>query len=398
MSDKYISHHKKVTGFSFANLGFFTGFAGSIIGAVYSLVLLDIFGDPALVGMYVSFYFALMAFITIFASEVFKRFAKAPLLHTSLLIVALSYFMMAFPIAAPTFITIDLVSGAFQVMLGLLVPLFMADFAHGVGMEKLNARRWFFVNLGALTAPIIALSVASEFGIRTPFFLSAALYFMALFVFTKMRIKQQTKKFTTIRARRTLKSVWINIILFFRRKSFIRAYIVMFSDFSLVVIRTIYVPIMVVQNNTTLFGLSIEQTLGVLITLMIIPYIVLAQPAGRLAKKYGKKIILSTAFLIYGMFALWASFADGYTLLAIFVLWHLAGAFIEPMRDLPFFDAAKKAERIRFMGIYRTATSTSRIIVPMLAAALIFASGSTSVVLLLAGAVAIFAGLFVLKK
>ena len=62
MSDKYLSISKKVSGFSFANLGLFTGFAGAIISAIYSLVLLDIFKDPAIVGLYVSGYFVFSGF------------------------------------------------------------------------------------------------------------------------------------------------------------------------------------------------------------------------------------------------------------------------------------------------------------------------------------------------
>ena len=41
--EKYLSMRKNVTGFSFANLGLFTGFASSVVSAVYSLVLLGIF-------------------------------------------------------------------------------------------------------------------------------------------------------------------------------------------------------------------------------------------------------------------------------------------------------------------------------------------------------------------
>ena len=50
--DRYISIGKKVNGFSFANLGFFTGFADGIYNAVYSLVILEIFKSSAIVGIY----------------------------------------------------------------------------------------------------------------------------------------------------------------------------------------------------------------------------------------------------------------------------------------------------------------------------------------------------------
>ena len=38
--DKYISVKQGISGFSFANLGLFTGFADGIYNAVYSLVLI----------------------------------------------------------------------------------------------------------------------------------------------------------------------------------------------------------------------------------------------------------------------------------------------------------------------------------------------------------------------
>ena len=40
--DKYISGRGSISGFSFANLGIFTGFADGVYNAVYSLVILEI--------------------------------------------------------------------------------------------------------------------------------------------------------------------------------------------------------------------------------------------------------------------------------------------------------------------------------------------------------------------
>ena len=52
--DRYISFGKYVSGFSFANMGLFTGFADGIYNAVYSLVILEIFRSSAVVGLYVA--------------------------------------------------------------------------------------------------------------------------------------------------------------------------------------------------------------------------------------------------------------------------------------------------------------------------------------------------------
>ena len=384
--------HKRVSGFSFANMGMFSGFAGSIISAVYSLVLFDIFQNSAAVGIYVSIYFVFAMSVGLFAGEIFKRISKARLFYGCFLMAGIIYAMMGFSIKPATFIALDFTSGIFQILIGLLLPLFMADFSKDVGMEKLNARYWFWINIGALLAPMLALTVADRFGIRAPFFIAAGMYILGLFVFSSMKIIQEDKKATLIHAKRTARSILRHVILFFRRKPFVRAYFVLFGNYAMIALRGIYVPIMVIEQ-----GFS-KETLGIVLTLGIIPYVILSQPMGYLAKRYGKKLWLAAGFLSFSALAFWASFATGWTLLAIFVLWQISGAFIEPLRDLLFFDVAKKEERARFMGIFRTASSIARITIPLVAGVAIFAFGMTSVVWIIAGTVALLTAMLVLKK
>ena len=391
-ADKYLSMREKVSGFSFANLGIFSGFASSIIGAVYSLVLLDIFHNSAIVGVYVSIYYAFALIIGLFAGEIFKRISKARLFYVCLLFAGILYFMMAFSIKPATFISLDFLSAVPQVLIGLLIPLFMADFSKDIGMAKLNGRYWLWVNVGALVAPMLAVLIADSFGLRAPFFAAAAMYFAGLAVFSRMRIIQQDKKAKAINPNRTLKSVWRSTILFFRRPAFVRAYLVLFGAYALVAMRVIYVPIIVMEQ-----GFS-KDILGLILTLGIVPYVVLSQPMAWLAKKYGKKQWLLAGFLSFAVLAFCALFAQGWTLLVIFVLWQISGAFIEPLRDLLFFDAAKKEERARFMGIFRTASSIPRFIAPLLGAVAIFAFGATSAVWIITVFIALLASFVLLRK
>ena len=66
--DTYISIGKKVNGFSFANLGLFTGFADGVYNAVYSLVILEIFKSSAIVGVYVAIYSVFCFIVGLFES------------------------------------------------------------------------------------------------------------------------------------------------------------------------------------------------------------------------------------------------------------------------------------------------------------------------------------------
>ena len=83
--DKYISARSSVSGFSFANLGLFTGFADGIYNAVYSLVILEIFKSSAIVGVYVAIYSIFCMIVALFAKEIFRQFSKVKVFYFVLL-------------------------------------------------------------------------------------------------------------------------------------------------------------------------------------------------------------------------------------------------------------------------------------------------------------------------
>lgn len=74
-----------------------------------------------------------------------------------------------------------------------------------------------------------------------------------------------------------------NTVAFFKRPGMPRAYAVNFGYYSLRAMRYLYVPIVVIEN-----GFS-KDTLGWVLTLGIIPYLVLSEIMAHLVRKYGKK-------------------------------------------------------------------------------------------------------------
>jgi MFS family permease len=132
------------------------------------------------------------------------------------------------------------------------------------------------------------------------------------------------------------------------------------------------------------------------LTLGIIPYIVLSELLGRWAKKTGIKVWVARGFLSFSVFSVAAMFASGWTLLAIFILWQISGAMIEPLTDMFFFQSVKGNERDRFFGIFKTVNRLPRFIVPMIAAGMIVAFGTTSAVWRLTAIIGLRTGLFIL--
>ena len=372
--DKYISVKSGVSGFSFANLGLFTGFADGIYNAVYSLVLLEIFRNSAVVGIYVAIYAAFCMFVGLFANEIFRQFSKVRVFYFVMLMLAVCYAMMSFSIRPSTFIILDYVTGIAITLVGVLIPLFMSDFSKNIGMAKLNSRYHLWLNIGALFAPMIAVAIAGEFTNRAAFFASALIYFAGWMSFKFFRVVQEDKKITPVNPRRTFKALWKNTIAFFSRPGMPRAYFVNFGYYSLRAMRYLYVPIVVIEN-----GFS-KDTLGWVLTLGIIPYLFLSEMMAKLVRKYGKKMWLMVGFLSFAGFSALATLVTGFPLLAIFVLWQVSGALMESVHDLLFFDSAKKAEQTKYYGIFRTSVNLPNVIAPIFGAACIAIFGATSAV------------------
>ncbi len=398
--DKYISINDNVTGYSFSNLGLFTGFASGVYNAVYSLVILGIFtgifGNEKLassvVGVYVALYSVFCMVVGIFSKELLRWFSKARLMIGAFLLVVACYAMMSFSVKPGTFVALDYASGVGTTIISILIPLFMADFSKNIGMAKLNARYYFWVNIGALVAPLFALNMAAWFGnYRIPFLAAAMIYAGGLLFFKRFGIVQQDKVIKRVNPRRTIKSLWINTLVFFRHKGMPRAYFVNFGFYALAAMRTLYVPIVVIEQG---FSANI---LGWVLTLGILPYIIFDLFIGNWVKKIGYRPLMVIGMGSFAVFATLATILSGWWLLGIFVLWQISGAFMEPVHDLLFFDNTQKNEQSRFYGVFKTTSFFPKVVAPILGAAFIAIFGTTSAVWFVSVGVSVIT-LFLLAK
>lgn len=384
--ERYISVGKKVNGFSFANLGLFTGFADGVYNAVYSLVILEIFRSSAIVGVYVAIYSIFCLIVALFANELFRAFSKVRVFYFAMLMVAICYAMMGFSILPRTFVILDYTTGFATTLIAVLIPLFMSDFSKNIGMARLNARYHLWGNMGALIAPSVAVLIANHFGNRAAFFGSAFIYLLGWMMFKYFRIVQEDKQIKPVSPRRTYRALIKNAVAFFKVPGMLRAYLVNFGYYSLRALRILYVPILVIEN-----GFS-KDTLAVVLTLGIIPYLVLSELMGHLVRKYGKTLWLMLGVGSFSVLAACAVFVTGYPLLAIFILWQISGAFMEPVHDLLFFDGVPKSQQSRFYGVFRTSVNLPSVIVPMLGAGVITLFGTTAAV----WTVSAFVGAFIM--
>ena len=384
--EKYLSMRKNVNGFSFANLGLFTGFSSSVVAAVYSLVMFEIFKlffneemASSAVGIYAAVIAIFAMFVGLFSTEILHWFTKSKLLGIALGFLGACYCMMSFSVKPGTFITLDFMAQFALTIVNILLPLFISDFSKGVGMEKLNARYLLWVNIGALVAPMFAMTVVTFFNgnYRMPLMAAGLVYPSGLLFFKHFGIVQQDKVVKRVNMRRTFRALRITALHFFKQPGMLRAYTVNFGYYALRAMRLLYVPIVVIEN-----GFSSE-TLGVVLSLGIIPYIIIESFIGRLIKRYGVKIWLTVGFISFAVFSAFATFVTGRALLAIFILWQISGAFMEACHDLLFFDGMPKERQSKYYGIFRTSVNFPSVIAPILGGICIAIFNSTAAVWLI---------------
>ena len=390
--DRYISVGKRVNGFSFANLGLFTGFADGIYNAVYSLVILEIFKSSAIVGIYVAIYSVFCFLVGLFANEILRMFSKARIFYFSLLMMAVCYAMMSFSILPRTFVILDYTTGIAITLSSMLIPLFMSDFSKHIGMARLNSRYHLWLNVGALFAPTVAVLIANHFGNRAAFFGSAVIYLIAWSVFKYFRIVQEDKSLYAVNPRKTVRALWKNMVDFFGLPGMMRAYLVNFGYYSLRAMRVLYVPILVIEGGFD------KGVLGWVLTLGIVPYLALSEFMGRAVRRFGKTIWMVLGFGSFAVLSAFAMFATSIPLLAIFVAWQVSGALMESVHDLLFFDGTSKAQQSKYYGVFRTSVNLPNVIAPMLGAGVIALFGMTSAVWVVTVFIGAFSLLVLVEK
>lgn len=381
--EKYLSINNNVTGYSFANLGLFTGFGSGVVHAVYSLVLLGIFKEffneemaSAAVGVYAALYATFAVVVGIFSAQILHWFTKTRLLYISMAAMGACYSMMSFSVKPSTFIMLDYVVCFASTMFGILLPLFMSEFSRGIGMARVNARRLLWENVGAFVAPMFAMWVVGYFGgnYRMPFLAAGMIYFFGLLFFKHFGIVQEDKVIKPVNLRRTIRALRITAKSFFKMPGMLRAYMVNFGFFALRAMRLLYVPIVVIEN-----GFS-NETLGIVLSIGIIPYIVMNLFIGKLIQKYGVRIWMTIGFLSFAGLSVMAMMLSGYALLAVFVLWQISGAFMESSHDLLFFNDMPRREQAKYYGVFRTSVNFPSVLIPIMGTLAITLFGTTSAV------------------
>jgi MFS family permease len=195
-------------------------------------------------------------------------------------------------------------------------------------------------------------------------FYAVLIVYMMMFVFSLMGLtnvpfKKKKRKITT---KETIKKVWKN-------KNIRNIYWISGSLDFFYAITVIYVPLHLLS-----LGLNWEQ-IGLILTVMLIPFVLLQYPVGSLADtKWGEREMLGISALIMGGASLFMFFtvsASMATWMMILFTSRIGAALLEILRDSYFYKQIDGSD-IGIINFFRTARSV----------AYILATGISAVVLL----------------
>lgn len=295
----------------------------------------------------------------LFFPQLIKRLSNFFLSKAILVVYAaslLSLSMADSPISALTsFIFMTISSNLLFITLDVLVESFSKNSSTG----RTRTIYFTFINLGWIFAPFLSSYLIELGGYQLPFLAAAFLNFPVFLIFLfqgkrlKDRIAYSRDKLTTV-----INRIWQERNL--RGIFFIAILLQLFYSTAVV-----YIPIYLYQN----MGIGWE-SLGVMFSVMLIPFVVVEIPAGIIADKYlGEKELLFVGFtiLIFSLFLFFYIKTDSFLIwISVLFFSRIGAALIEAMRETYFFKIVN-ARDVSYINIFRTATPLGYIIAPGLA-------------------------------
>ncbi|MFA5993767.1 MAG: MFS transporter [Parcubacteria group bacterium] len=305
--------------------------------AVFLVVLLNFHKLVRLWGKSAIFYYSLLAKIIILAALIFIEPSKATILLMMLYIVFVHVEWVALDVIVESF-SIDRLSG------------------------RIRGLHLMIISAGFLCGPFISTYMLEKMNFQGVFMLTL-IFNCFVFIFSLIGFRKANHHFE-----QRIK-VWDVLNKVIQKKDILRIYyIALVLDFFYAMM-TIYTPIHLYD-----LGYSLEQ-IGVIFTIMLLPFVILQYPMGMLAdKKTGEKEFIIFSLLILAFSTLAVYFIGVGTLFVwafVLFLTRIGAALLEILRDSYFFKKID-ANDVDMIGFFRTSLPVAYIIATMFSTLILF--------------------------
>jgi MFS family permease len=238
-----------------------------------------------------------------------------------------------------------------------VIQMILESYAVDNHSGKIYGFNLTIVNVGFIFGPLVSTQILDQNGFVGIFtlalILNAIIFLIAFFKLkkTSFRFKRQTN--------------FKEILTKFWQRSDIQK--IFYTSFAL----EFFFALMVIYTPLYLLEKGFEWTeIGIIFSLMLIPFLIVQYPAGFLAdKKFGEKRLLFLSFLIMGISSLIFAFTQSVEIMEIALILfmtRIGAAFITALR-LSYFYKRIDSDDVGLMSIFQTAKPIAYIIAPAIA-------------------------------
>lgn len=331
------------------NILYFLGFVLNLSIAIPTYINSS-FIEKFIALKWVSLFFIAASLTTIFILSFYpgliKRFRNYQVAKIVLGLNAVGLLGLAFASSALSAFLFFILLNVSSVLLVINMDVFVESFSVDKSTGRTRAIYFTFLNLGWVAAPLITSYILKDGNYRTIYLLAFVFLLPFYFVFTKKSKNLTDKiKYSSESPSQSIKKIFKNKNL---RGVFFLA-LLLFIFYSLAVV---YVPVYL--HNVMGFSWS---TLGIMFSIMLLPFVLFEIPAGILAdKKLGEKEIFYLGFsiliislLLFFFLKTKSPFIWG----AVLFFSRTGASLVEAMRESYFFKKVD-AEDVGIINFFRT--------------------------------------------
>ena len=235
--------------------------------------------------------------------------------------------------------------------------IFVEDASESTSVGKLRGLFLMFVNLAWVFAQLVSGSIINKSSFKGIYLLASSFVFLLLIIIIFGFKKFKDPKYTKVSVLKTIK-------VFLKNKNISKIYLINLILKLFFAWMVIYIPIYLYEYMNFSW-----KEIGLIFTIMLIPFVLLDYPLGRLSDKIGEKKILIFGFLITIFFTFLIPFIND----PIIWLWaiilfgtRIGAATIEVMSEGYFFKEIKEknADEVSF---FRNTYPMSYLLAPIVA-------------------------------
>ncbi len=278
------------------------------------------------------------------------------------LVVFFSLLTLALGKTAVIIIPAFIVFFVFNGLILATLDIFIEDLSKHTSIGKFRGLYLTVINLGWVISQLVSGSIISQSSYSGIYLLSAGLMLIEAGLFVFFLHKFTDPKYKKVSIGKTISFFWHN-----KHASLIYLLNLILKFFFAWMI--IYTPIYLHQH----LALSWEQ-IGLIFTFMLLPFVVLSFPLGKLSDKIGEKKILRLGFLISALFTILIPLITTpkiWVLAIVLFGTRVGAAAIEVMSESYFFKIVNE-ENADAISFFRNTTPISFLIAPLIAVAVLY--------------------------